>query len=610
MANDIVTIERPQRWDHPLDPKMNLATATWLLKMPPFSSMDSGRFANSTPLAEVVRNDCRLIELKAGDVLFQAGQYGDSAYLVLGGKIRIFLEGLRTQRELERRRSHRRRNQARSWLGWLKSKKGPDESNEDRRARTRTRSQPRDMDSSTGLERSVLLDVRHDSGQSRVFLQDIPGVLSTHQTSCVQTGELFGEMAAVTRTPREFTAAAETDAVVLQIRWQGLKLLKQDPAFRESLDERYRSSVLRSHLKEIPLFRFCPEQHLSEVISATKFEQFGDLEWYAKYRKQVGQSPAGRIAAEPLIAEEGQYAAALWIVRSGFARLSRRQGAGHRTLAYLGKGQLFGLRDLTHNLKNSGHSPPLPYQESLRAIGYVDVLQIPKSVVQQHVLPFIRAEDLPPSIQSPRYEFGQPVLDAPLTIEDSQEFVETGLLEFLVDQRLMNGRKTMMIDMTRCTRCDDCVRACAATHSGTPVFVRNGPQYGPWMFAHACMHCEDPVCMIGCPTGAIHRDAESGLVIINESTCIGCKSCAESCPYDNIRMVATKDSKGRARVDQANGQPILRASKCDFCSDSSATPICQTACPHGALVRIDLSNIETLNHHLHVTSAQSRLGTE
>jgi len=594
MSVEIVVIERPQRWDHPLDPNWNASAVNWLMKLPPFSAMDTTRFSENTPLSGILQNDCRLIELKPGDVLFQEEQYGDSAYLVLSGDIRIFLDKLLTEHELRRRRSHRQ--QRSSWLSRIGLSRKRLSHDSDRRARKRSRSQARNSISERGEERPVELQIRREGGTSRVFLQDIPGVLVAHQTTLVRSGELFGEMAAVTRTPREFTAAAETNSLVLEIRWQGLKLLKQDPSFRQLLDERYRSSVLRTHLKETDLFRYCPEENLSKIIAGTKLEQFGDLEWFAKFRKQSEWSPSQRIANEPMVAEEGQYAAALWIIRSGFARLSRRQGAGHRTLAYLGKGQLFGLRELSHNARLANSSPPLPYQESLRAVGYVDVLRIPKQTVLEHLLPFVRVGDLPPPIESPRYEFGQPVLDAPLT--DSDHRIETGLLEFLVDQRLMNGRQAMMIDMNRCTRCDDCVRACATTHGGQPVFVRQGPQYGPWMFAHACMHCEDPVCMIGCPTGAIHRDTHSGLVQIKKSICIGCKTCAESCPYENIRMVASKDHHGRARVDQSSGHPILCASKCDLCADSSGIPSCQTACPHDALVRLDLSNLESLRMHI------------
>lgn len=593
MSLEAVTITRPDRWDHPLDPTMDASRAAALLKLPPFSQMDASRFSSDTPLAEILRNDCRLLELDAGDLVFQEGQYGASAYLVLSGTIRVFLNRLLTETELQRRRAHRQ--QRSSWLnifGLGKSRQGQDE---DRRARQRKRSQHRNVQAG-GDEKPVQLKIRSSAAGSRIFLQDIPGVLSSHQTAAIGPGELFGELAAVTRTPREFTAAAETECMILEIRWQGLKLLKQDPRFRELLDERYRSEVLKTHLRESPLFRFVPEEHLDQVVLATKLEQFGDLEWYAKYRKQSNASPSIRIASEPLVAEEGQYAAALWIVRSGFARLSRRQGAGHRTLAYLGKGQVFGLREIAHNRGQHQQTPPIPYQESLRAIGYVDVLRIPKQIVLDHVLPFVRSADLPEPIESPRYEFGQPILDAPLNREPHD--VETGLLEFLVDQRLINGSQAMMIDLNRCTRCDDCVRACATTHGGTPVFIRQGPQYGNWLFAQACMHCADPVCMIGCPTGAIHRDDQSGLVQINSSTCIGCKSCAESCPYENIRMVPRRDNRGRMLVDSASGQSLVQASKCDLCTSASGQPSCQQACPHDALVRISLSDVQQLSSHV------------
>lgn len=593
MSAEALPIARPDRWDHPLDPTMDQSKATWLLKLPPFSAMDPDRFSSDAPLLDIICKDCRLLSLEAGDLVFQEGQYGDSAYLVLTGNVRVFLSRLLTEAELKRRRSHRL--QRPSWLRLFGFGRTTSARTGDRRARERKRSQPRNLQSG-GEEKPVELRVRNKGPQSRIFLQDIPGVLSSHQTALIGHGELFGELAAVTRTSREFTAAAESDCLVLEIRWQGLKLLKQDPAFRELLDERYRSVALKTHLRESSLFRFVPEEHLDQVVAATRLEQFGELEWFAKYRKQSNQSPGQLIASEPLVAEEGQYAGALWIVRSGFARLSRRQGAGHRTLAYLGKGQMFGLSEVTHDQRRTPHLTPLPYQHSLRAIGYLDVLRIPKHTVIDHVLPFLREADLPTAIESPRYEFGQPVLDAPLNSDLSE--VETGLLEFLVEQRLINGRQAMMIDMNRCTRCDDCVRACATTHGGTPVFVRQGPQYGQWMFAQACMHCEDPVCMIGCPTGAIHRDGYSGLVQINASTCIGCKVCAESCPYDNIRMVANQDQRGRMLIDQENGQPILHASKCDLCVSASGMPACAHACPHDALTRISLTNVQQLSQHV------------
>jgi Fe-S-cluster-containing dehydrogenase component len=103
--------------------------------------------------------------------------------------------------------------------------------------------------------------------------------------------------------------------------------------------------------------------------------------------------------------------------------------------------------------------------------------------------------------------------------------------------------------------------------------------------------------MIGCPTGAIHREAASGLVQIHTGTCIGCKTCAESCPYQNIRMLQSSDAQGRKQVDQ-QGLPILQASKCDLCYSRGGAPACQSACPHDALVRIDMSDLKGISRWL------------
>lgn len=588
MAANSVEVQRPDRWDHPLASGMSNGDVARLLDNPPFSLMDSERFARNAALEDILRNDSRLINLEPGDFVFREGQYGGSAYLVISGDVRIFLSRLVP----EEGGGARKKWTGHQWLKFFSAKRKPKVVREDRRSRSRGET-PRQ--GSETAARKPEIGYRGEGTNTRVFLQDVPGVLSEHATSQVTPGEMFGELAAVTRSAREFTAIAETQCQLLEIRWQGLKLLKQDPNFRQLLDDRYRGDILRSQLRETDVFRFLPEASLDQIVESVKFESFGNMEWYADYRKGAGKPANEQINSEPLIAEEGSYAAGLWIIRGGFARLSRRQGAGHRTLAYLGKGQMFGFRELTHNFREADQSGPLPYQESLRAIGYVDALCVPKAVVVEHVLPYVRRSDLPDAIVSPRYRFGQPVVDAPLDLNTAE--VETGLLEFLVEKRLMNGRRTMVIDMDRCTRCDDCVKACASTHGGTPVFERKGPQYGKWMFAESCMHCEDPVCMIGCPTGAIHRDHESGLVVINEATCIGCKSCAESCPYSNIKMVTATDGRGRAKVDSA-GLPILQASKCDFCKDVGGRPSCQAACPHDALFRHDLGNIEDVHQML------------
>ena len=126
--------------------------------------------------------------------------------------------------------------------------------------------------------------------------------------------------------------------------------------------------------------------------------------------------------------------------------------------------------------------------------------------------------------------------------------------------------------------------------SNNARFIRHGPIHDHWMIANACMHCLDPVCMIGCPTGAIGRDQETGNVAINDNTCIGCSTCANNCPYQNIRMVEVNDRRGNPIVDAESSLPVIKATKCDLCLEQPFGPACQRACPHDALVRIDISS--------------------
>jgi Fe-S-cluster-containing dehydrogenase component len=333
------------------------------------------------------------------------------------------------------------------------------------------------------------------------------------------------------------------------------------------VEQAYRENSLRVHLRETPLLQDLPSEMLDRVAEATEFESYGSFDWHTDFGADRPPDANAQIASEPVIAEEGDPPNALLLIRAGFARVSRRHGHGHQTVAYLGKGQAFGLPELIET-KRSG--TPVPWRQSLRAVGYVDVLRIPAEVIKSvHVLHSTAGES---AIRNPQSAIDPPTLD------------------FLADHRFLNGTQTMLINLDRCTRCDDCVRACAATHDNNPRFVRSGPTHDGIMVANACLHCIDPVCMIGCPTGAIGRDAETGTVRINDPTCIGCATCANSCPYDAIRMVEIREPGGAFYVDEATGQAIVKATKCDFCAGQLTGPACQNACPHDALIRADMSD--------------------
>lgn len=137
-----------------------------------------------------------------------------------------------------------------------------------------------------------------------------------------------------------------------------------------------------------------------------------------------------------------------------------------------------------------------------------------------------------------------------------------------------------------CTGCKCCVIACKDKHD-LPVgpLWRRVVEYsgGEWVpvgnafeqnvFAYyislSCNHCENPACVKGCPTKAMHKD-ENGIVWVDQERCVGCHYCEWNCPY------------GAPQYNEELG----RMSKCDFCRDNLAKnepPVCVAACPCRAL---------------------------
>jgi Fe-S-cluster-containing dehydrogenase component/CRP-like cAMP-binding protein len=577
MTPTLPHIARPQRWDVPFGSSMTQEQVARLLTIAPFSTVDHTRFPASIPFRGILLNDARVRKFESGDIIVREGDYGNSAFFILNGAVVAVLDSLSAEL------LGRRKPQKKSFLGSV--------------AQLWTRPEypeVRDYSGATAASGTGTAGVQARGAQKgedvRIFLQDVPRVLDENRTARMDAGELFGEIAALGRSPRTATVIAEGPAELVEIRWQGLReIRKYAPEWKEATDQLYRERSLVAHLRETPLLRNLTDQELKTVADHTRFESFGEFAWNAAYRTVRQGSAHDRLEKEPVIVREGDYPNGLILIRSGFARLSRKYNHGERTFRYLGKGEVFGLEEL---LCNRNRDVPLGLKFSLRATGYVDILIIPTPIVEKFIGPKFTESEV--ARMRERLE-----CEGEINVEEEAGAkFNPDMIEFFVEERYVNGTATMLIDLDRCTRCDDCVRACAATHDNNPKFIRHGRQRNGIMVANACMQCVDPVCMIGCPTGAIHRESIQGQVVINDLTCIGCATCANSCPYDNIQMVEIRDRDGKFIVDQTTQAPILKASKCDLCVDQLGGPACVRACPHDALIRADMREVGKLSRWL------------
>lgn len=171
-------------------------------------------------------------------------------------------------------------------------------------------------------------------------------------------------------------------------------------------------------------------------------------------------------------------------------------------------------------------------------------------------------------------------------------------------------RYGMVIDLDRCVGCHACTAACRAEHA-TPPGVRwtrvaqvdEGvyPRVRRSFVPRGCMHCAKPPCVEVCPTGASYKRPD-GVVLVDRSRCIGCKTCVLACPYDARSFVdglATYFPEGPTPYERARpGGEHERGTveKCTFCVERIAAglqPACVETCPTKARYFGDLEDAES-----------------
>jgi Fe-S-cluster-containing dehydrogenase component/CRP-like cAMP-binding protein len=415
----------------------------------------------------------------------------------------------------------------------------------------------------------------------------------------LQPGVSFGEMSILAGVPRNATirVPAGAKAQVLEVDRPALRLLRKLPKFGQMLDANYRRHGLG--------------RTLVEVVQAAGDEFGQDLV------NRLGRSARFMVYSKPhVLFREGDLIDRVFLIRNGWIRRARGLGYG----AVVGDLPIEGLPDdVGVDFLGAGNCLGLEGVERDTRWAYTAVV-LQRTEVLEVAMPPLRADKaLRDAVVRGFSDFSLADDDVRVSLRVNKPVIAATEREIATG--IVDGTNLLVMDMDKCVRCGNCSMACHQVH-GQSRLLRRGihiervKSYGAVsseqiLVPSVCMHCQDPECLTGCPTGAIGR-FENGQIDINPKTCIGCGDCATQCPYNAITMIPRKPDvpkpltmvqKLKAMLSMAPAtppQPVtatenLLATKCNLCNGTSLNPpgartqafSCQENCPTGALVRVN-----------------------
>lgn len=434
------------------------------------------------------------------------------------------------------------------------------------------------------------------SGALDVYIGEPNG--EQRKISRLPPGTCFGEMAVLAGVERNATVSvpAHETAVVLEVTRPALRLLRKLPKFGVVLDDTYRKHGLGRVIEDLT-----HEGHQANEAIVRKLREIGKFMVYGKHH---------------VLCQEALPIENIILIKSGWVRrvrgvpldpastgvaVSMGQTIG---VDFLGAGNCLGLEG------SDEQSPVWNYSAS--AMARTEVLEIPlaplagdpklRDQIVAAFAAFSTADDNPPSIEA---------------VEDLRAMASA---EAEITTGIVDGANLLVMDMDLCVRCGNCSLACHKVHGQSRLLRRGisitrpvtiGSERTQHLLSpQVCMHCKDPECLTGCPTGSIFRDPR-GYVDIDPATCIGCFDCATQCPYDAITMVPkngepvmTFDLFGTLKktfsltvpppAPLTPGDDVV-AIKCNLCEHTPLNPqgaprqaySCEENCPTGALLRVD-----------------------
>ncbi len=418
-------------------------------------------------------------------------------------------------------------------------------------------------------------DDREEESSRRFIPIDAPVALKYDDPRAkLGPGDIFGEMTCMSHYPRSATVVAAEDCTVLEMLRNVLYILQRSKHSSEILEKKYLERALANAPYSMPAFAGLRDDSERQALSE-----------FLKTRLKLVRLTPGEV-----IFHQDDPADHFYLVRIGFVKVAQDRPGGEEVLTYIGPGGYFGEIGLLGHIpevrRELGQVPDGVRTATCSALDHVDVVRIQGDDFRLLLdkFPAVRDYFVRGAVQSLREN-----------AKTKQQITSVPLGEFL-NQGLMNAQSLLVLDLERCTRCDECTRACADAHDGVTRLIRDGLRFDKFLVASSCRSCLDPYCMVGCPVGSIRRRNSREIII--EDWCIGCGKCAENCPYGNInmhpfpKMIKTDAGQEVPQMaqDEKTGQmvPVVqeKATMCDLCVSLDGQPSCVYACPHDAAFRM------------------------
>ena len=364
-------------------------------------------------------------------------------------------------------------------------------------------------------------------------------------------GNFFGEMGLISGRRRTATVRALEPTVLVETkRNQVLKLMSSVPSVKQAIDQVFFLRVLKTSI-----FPDADPMFLAQVVGNAERKDFKKGEAFFR---------------------EGDEGDALYVILKGSAKISRKNSEGADIAqTYVPAGNFIGEMALVSDEPRTATvTGAVPCQTLCIAKDDFHSLLESSAETKEAVLQLIEER---------RIE----------NITASRDEVSGEVLDFVLSEGVSDAENVLLIDSDLCIGCDNCEKACAATHGGYSRLDRKGGKsFASIQVPVSCRHCENPLCMTDCPPDALER-MPNGEVIIKE-TCIGCGNCSTNCPYGVIQLVYDKKKKmlpvlswfGFGDDEPAKKGPA-KAAKCDMCSELHGGPACVRSCPTGAAMRVN-----------------------